>query len=155
MSLLVDEILPASLAGRLNDEQRQTVNDAPRDARLAALSNALGMNETDALAALSQASGFDIATNLEADQRSRGLLPARLVHDFQIIPIKRGQAAVGETPENSGDEAPRPTEPLHLATAWLPDATMDDWIRTFTPRPLAWHLAVPERVRQLITENFG
>ena len=155
MPLLLDEILPASLTGRLKDEQRQAVNDAPRDARLAALATALGMNEADALAALSQASGIDIATNLEADQRSRGLLPARLVHDFQIIPIKRGQGAAGETPENSGDEPPRPTEPLHLATAWLPDATMDDWIRTFTPRPLAWHLAVPERVRQLIIENFG
>ena len=32
---------------------------------------------------------------------------------------------------------------------------MDDWIRTFTPRPLCWHLAVPERVHQLIIENFG
>jgi general secretion pathway protein E len=32
---------------------------------------------------------------------------------------------------------------------------MADWLRTFTPRPLVWHLAVPERVHQLIIENFG
>ena len=45
--------------------------------------------------------------------------------------------------------------PLHIATAWLPDELMVDWLRTFTSRPLAWHLAVPERVHQLIIENFG
>jgi hypothetical protein len=32
---------------------------------------------------------------------------------------------------------------------------MSDWLRTFTPRPLVWHLAVPERIHQLIIENFG
>jgi type II secretory ATPase GspE/PulE/Tfp pilus assembly ATPase PilB-like protein len=32
---------------------------------------------------------------------------------------------------------------------------MEDWIRTFASRPLVWHLAVPERVHQLIIENFG
>eukprot|EP01031_Cornospumella_fuschlensis_P014946 gene14946-biopygen12631 len=32
---------------------------------------------------------------------------------------------------------------------------MGDWLRTFTPRPLVWHLAVPERIHQLIIENFG
>ena len=32
---------------------------------------------------------------------------------------------------------------------------MTDWLRTFTPRPLVWHLAVPERIHQLIIENFG
>ena len=32
---------------------------------------------------------------------------------------------------------------------------MADWMRTFTPRPLVWHLAIPERVHQLIIENFG
>jgi type II secretory ATPase GspE/PulE/Tfp pilus assembly ATPase PilB-like protein len=32
---------------------------------------------------------------------------------------------------------------------------MADWLRTFTARPLVWHLAVPERVHQLIIENFG
>ena len=31
--------------------------------------------------------------------------------------------------------------PLHLATAWLPDADMTDWLRTFTSRTLVWHLA--------------
>ena len=32
---------------------------------------------------------------------------------------------------------------------------MSDWIHTFTPRPVVWHLAVAERVHQLIVEHFG
>jgi len=147
MSVLAEDTLPAALAARLTDEQRQAVGDAPRGERLAALAAALGLAEADALAAVAAAAGLEIASNLEPDPGARGVLPARLVHDYQIIPIKRADA--------KADDPVLPTTPLHLAAAWLPDASMDDWIHTFTPRPLVWRLAVAERVRQLIIENFG
>src|ERR1039457_908720 len=158
--------LPGSLATRLTDEQRQAVLEAPRGSRLAALVAALGIDENEALSIAARAArgidetearhmgasppGLDIATNLETDPGARGLLPARLVHDFQIIPIRFGAQAPAE-----GESEPTPSTPLHLASAWPPDPAMADWLRTFTPRPLAWHLAVPERVHQLIIENFG
>ena len=148
MSAAVDpEVLPPALAGTLSDEQRQAVLEAPREKRLEALASALARPEPEVLAHLAQAAGLDVASNLETDPGARGLLPPRLVHEYQIIPIRHG-----ETPEQG---EPTPTTPLHIATAWLPDALMADWIRTFTARPLAWHLAVPERVHQLIIENFG
>ena len=149
MSELVQDILPQALAARLADDQRQALLEAPRGEKLAALMTALALPEDAALAALAAAAGLDIATNLETDPGARGLLPARLVHDFQIIPIRFGPAPKDEEPE------PTPATPLHLASAWIPDLSMADWLRTFTPRPLVWHLAAPERVRQLITENFG
>jgi general secretion pathway protein E len=142
--------LPDSIAARLTDDQRQAVLEAPRGQRLSALGAALGIEENAALAMVAEAAGLGIATNLETDPGARGLLPARLVHDFQIIPIRFGAAAPAEA-----DAEPTPSTPLHLASAWLPDASMADWLRTFTPRPLVWHLAVPERVHQLIIENFG
>ena len=148
--LTVQDSLPQALASRLTDEQRQAILEAPRGSRLAALVAALGAEENEALSALAKAAGLDIASNLETDPGARGLLPARLVHDFQIIPIRFGAPAPAE-----GDPEPTPSTPLHLATAWLPDPAMADWLRTFTPRPLVWHLAVPERVHQLIIENFG
>jgi type II secretory ATPase GspE/PulE/Tfp pilus assembly ATPase PilB-like protein len=153
----LDDALPSALAARLSDEQRQAVGDAPRGARLAALAAALGLAEGDALAALAAAAGLDIALNLETDPDARGVLPARLVHDFQIIPIRRAEAGAPQSPD--GGDRPEGAElarrPLHLASAWPPNAGMEDWIRTFTSRPLFWHLAVPERVHQLIIENFG
>ncbi len=148
MSVAVDgDILPAALAGALDEAQRQAVLEAPREKRLEALAAALGRPEPEVLTHLAQAAGLDVASNLETDPGARGLLPPRLVHEYQIIPIRIGEAAAVEEPSSS--------TPLHIATAWLPDGLMADWIRTFTPRPLTWHLAVPERVHQLIIENFG
>jgi type II secretory ATPase GspE/PulE/Tfp pilus assembly ATPase PilB-like protein len=152
MSTLATDPLPEALASRLNDEQRQALAEAGRQQRLAVLGGFLGKNENEMLEELAAAAGLGIALNLEPDPDARGLLPARLVYDYQIIPIRQGEAA----PENP-DAAPPPPDsvPLHLASAWLPDGTMADWLRTFTARPLVWHLAVPERVHQLIIENFG
>ncbi len=137
--------LPAALAARLTDASRQALLEAPRERRLATLAAALALAEPDALTALAAAAGLDVASNLEPDPGARGLLPGRLVHDYQIIPIRFAGA------DPAGAEPP----PLHLASAWLPDDVMNDWLRTFTPRPPVWHLAVPERVHQLILEHYG
>ena len=139
--------LPAALAARLDEAQRQALLEAPREKRLAVLAAALSLSEPETLTTLATAAGLDTASNLEPDPAARGLLPARLVHDYQIIPIRFGEPA----PAAAGPAL----DPLHLASAWLPDEVMNDWLRTFTPRPPVWHLAVPERVHQLIIENYG
>ena len=144
---VVAEVLPPALAGTLTEEQRQAVLEAPREKRLEALAAALGRPEPEVLVHLAQAAGLDVASNLETDPGARGLLPPRLVHEYQIIPIRHGEA-----PQET---EPAPSTPLHIAAAWTPDVLMADWIRTVTPRPLVWHLAGPERVHQLIIENFG
>src|SRR5687768_18494433 len=82
------EILPPSLAGTLTDEQRQAVIEAPREKRLEALAAALARPEAEVLNKLAAAASLDVASNLETDPDARGLLPARLVHEFQIIPIR-------------------------------------------------------------------
>ncbi|MDR1279624.1 MAG: GspE/PulE family protein, partial [Opitutaceae bacterium] len=58
-------------------------------------------------------------------------------------------------PPDTGPDAPPSPPPLHLATPWPPDLQIIDWIATFTPRPVTWHLSLAERVRQLIVENYG
>jgi len=141
--------LPAALDARLTDEQRVALAEALREKRLAVLSAALSLTEAETLGLLAEAASLDVATNLEIDPTARGLLPARLAHEFQIIPIRF------RTEAETVDAVAEAHAPLHLATAWLPDEVMTDWLRTFTARPLVWHLAVPERVHQLIIENYG
>ena len=143
MPAIATDYLPSSLASLLSEAQLNALVEAPRDKRLAIVAGALHLSEPATLTAVAAAARLDIASNLEADPDARGLLPARLVHDYQIIPIKRSEIA---------DITPAP---LHLATAWLPDGVMEDWLRTFTNRPPVWHMAVPERVHQLIIENYG
>jgi type II secretory ATPase GspE/PulE/Tfp pilus assembly ATPase PilB-like protein len=153
MTTLVQETLPTVFAGSLTDEQRQAIAEAPREKRLEILAAALGRPEPEVLTKLAAAVGLDVASNLETDPDARGLLPARLVHEYQIIPIRYTPASITEQAAVADGDASQ--LPLHLAAAWLPDETMADWLRTFTSRPLVWHLAVSERVHQLIIENFG
>ncbi len=144
--------IPAALEpllARLTPESRQLVLEAPRGDRLKTLATQLKMSEPETLIAVEAATGLDTATNLEADNEALGLLPARLVHDYQIVPIVYRRAASTRGTETNG------RTPLHLATAWPPDGVMVDWIRTFTPRPIAWHLGVPEKIHQLILQHFG
>ncbi|MDD3179896.1 MAG: ATPase, T2SS/T4P/T4SS family [Opitutaceae bacterium] len=152
MSAPVMELLPAPLAGLLTEEQRQRLCEAPRDKRLSLLAELLALEDNAALDELARLAGLDVARDLKADRAALGLLPSRLVHDYQILPL-----AVAETAAGTDSQAPfpLPRQPLHLASAWLPDAIMNDWIATFTARPLHWHLATPDRVRQLIIENYG
>ena len=92
MPALLQDTLPESLATRLTEEQRLSVFEAPRGLRLASLDAALGTDENATLLMAAGAAGIDVAANLETDPGARGLLPARLVHDFQIIPIRHGAA---------------------------------------------------------------
>jgi len=154
VNVLTQDLLPPALAGRLTEEQRQSVLEAPRGQRVATVAGALGMTEPDALALVATAAGLDIATEIRPDRASLSLMPARLVHDYQVVPIAPPGEAVAEDAEAAPPE-PAPTQVLHLAAAWPANDTVLDWIRTFTPRPLSWHLALPDRVHQLIIEHYG
>ncbi len=148
MPALTTENLPPPLAARLDDAQRQAVLEAPRGQRVKALAAALQLSEPDALATLAQDAQLDLASDLEADTTAIGLFPARLVHDFQVVPIAIDRAK----PDAQASTA---ATPLHLAAAWPPDDVVADWARTFTPRPLVWHLGVAEKIHHLILQHFG
>jgi type II secretory ATPase GspE/PulE/Tfp pilus assembly ATPase PilB-like protein len=155
MNALVQESLPSALAERLTEEQRQAVLEAPRGQRMAAVAAALMLNEAQVLTLVAGTAGLEIATDIRPDRASLSLLPGRLVHDFQIVPI----SAHGATEPAEGEDQ-TPTQPdsrtvLHLAAAWPPNEGIVDWVRTFTPRQLKWYLAQPDRVHQLIIEHFG
>src|ERR1017187_2216120 len=137
MNALIQEALPTAIAERLTEEQRQAVLEAPRGQRVTTLAAALGQSEGDVIALIAGAAGLGIATDIKPDRASLTLLPGRLVHDYQIVPL----AAPGAVePEGSPPSLPPDSKTvLHLAASWPPNETILDWIRTFTPRPLRWH----------------
>src|SRR4051812_8897851 len=83
----ISPALPAVFSDRLTDEQKQLVFEAPRGQRLKILSAELKATEPETLASLAIASGVTVASNLEADHSALSLFPARLVHDYQAVPI--------------------------------------------------------------------
>jgi len=153
MVLPTGDSLPGFLADRLDEEQIPAVLEAARHERVGTLAGLLEEPESTILSAIAADTRIDIASDLQADPLSLRLLPARLVHEYQVLPIARGPRPDPDAAEPPPE--PSPDTPLHLATAWLPNDVMADWIRTFTPRPIVWHLAHAERVHQLIVEHFG
>ena len=142
-----------ALLDRLTPEQRQAVLESSRRERMKILSVHLKVSEPEALTAVEVATGMNVAYNLEADDAALGLFPARLVHEYQLVPIL--YKPDGHTPPPTKPDPNDPEAPLHLATAWPPDDVIADWVRTFTPRPIVWHLGVPEKIHQLILQHFG
>ncbi len=120
--------------------QIQGIIEAPRGRRLALLAQARNLTEEAALAGLAAACELETTTTFQVDTASLPLFPARLVHDFQIIPVK------------SGKDSP---DTLCLVTVWPPDDDLIDWLALFTARPLGWRLAAPEKVQKLILEHYG
>ncbi|MEZ5414234.1 MAG: GspE/PulE family protein [Opitutaceae bacterium] len=134
------DFLTAGPAAGLRDEARQAIAAAPRSDRLEEYAKAIGRAPKEALAELAATTGLAIAGELRIDEAAKPILPARLAADFQVVPLK-----VNDSPETE----------LHLAVSWPPDDTLADWVRTFTPRELRWHLAPPDKVQQLIRDNYG
>jgi general secretion pathway protein E len=132
--------LPPELSARLAETDLRQLNEAPRAGRLDILARALGVSPETALTELATASDLPAVTMPQVAEAVLPLLPARLAHDFQAIPI----AINGE----SSEEFP-------VAISWLPEPHMAAWIATFTPRRVAWHLADPAQVRQLIATHYG
>ena len=124
-------------------EQRRRLLEAPRGERQDLLAALQGLDPGQVVPDLARRSGLPIAQPVAPDPAALPLLPARLVHDYQVLPI---------LPPTGADA---PADTLHLATVWPPDADMRDWIAIFTPRPVRWHLAPADRVRQLVVENYG
>jgi general secretion pathway protein E len=135
----LDDTLPAALASRLSETALKALRESVREKRLALLAAGLGLDEAGALAALAKATDLPVSESPQIDRDALSVLPARLAHEFQVVPIF----------------SPEPNGTLHLATPWPPDEVIVDWIVTFTPCPLAWHIAPADRVQALINENYG
>ncbi len=137
---LVAEPLPPALDSRLDEAGHRQLVETPRAGRLEVLARLLGVSEEQALAELAAASGLPVAPAPQAAEPLLELLPARLAHDFQAVPLA--------VPDQSPDD-------LALATSWPPGPDLSAWIATFTPRRLHWHLAEAGQVRQLIAAHYG
>ena len=132
--------LPAALAARLSDETRAAYEESGRDARFRLLAQGLGLDEAGLLKALSDETGLPVLEEPAADPEGVKILPARLAGEAQVVPVRFPGAEEGR---------------LHLASPLPPDPDVADWVATFAPRRPVWHLAPPERVASLITENYG
>ncbi|MEY4271280.1 MAG: hypothetical protein RL250_146 [Verrucomicrobiota bacterium] len=132
--------LPRALAEKLGDDVRAAFAEAPREARFKLLAQALNLDEAALLAELARLTGLEVLEEPAIDAEGLKILPARIASEAQVVPT-----ILAGSPEGR----------LNLVTALPPDAATMDWVATFTARRPKWFLAPPERVAQLINENYG
>ncbi|MEX2382800.1 MAG: GspE/PulE family protein [Opitutales bacterium] len=123
---------------RLTEEQRLQIESLPRQKRLTALAEIMGVSEQEALTEMAQAYELPVLLPEEAALKLAADLPARLLSEYQCLPAKEGDNGT-----------------LHLTTVWPPDPEMDEWIYALCGKEVAWSLAPPEKINNFITQHFG
>ena len=139
-TLAVRHGLPSALLQRLSPEALQTIAETAREQRFKILASQLNLTEAALLAALASATGLAVLDEPAVDSQGTKILPARLAAEAQVIPVLLPGAKEGR---------------LALVSPLPPDLETADWVATFTDQRPQWFLAAPERVAQLITENYG
>ncbi len=149
---MIDAPLHPNLAERLAPADRKTLEETPLAQRPAALAHALGLPEQTAMTTLAATTNLPFLDSPQADTDSLQIFPARLAQEFQFVPV-RTETTV--TADHAVTDTAAPNSNLHLATIWPPDAIVADWVATFTPRPITWHLSPADRIQQLLNDNYG
>jgi type II secretory ATPase GspE/PulE/Tfp pilus assembly ATPase PilB-like protein len=127
----------------LSDEQRAAIDELPRAHRLERLASLLKIDVTDAQARLSNESGMPVVTPDRFDLEQLEKLPVRIVNEYHCIPV---------TPPD-GEEVSSGS--ITLATGWLPEPLMDEWIFASCGLDTRWVLANADKITNFITQNLG
>lgn len=141
----------------LSPEALQAVQEAPRAERLITLAGHLGVTPDAALALLAQTARLPVLADPAIDPDHLRLFPGRLVHEYQLVPVKIAASSSPVALTRAATDAETAAEPteLRLATPWPPTLEIRDWLSTFTALPVVWHLAPADRVKELIVANYG
>lgn len=130
----------------LDEEQRLSVERAPLAERVSLLAGLHQTSDEEVLQNIAEASNLPLIREIELIENPTAILPLRLIHEYQCVPVQGPGNGVQEEASNRA---------LPLVTLWPPDEKMDRWIYAICGRLPEWHLGNPEQVVQTITEHFG
>ncbi|ADE55689.1 GspE/PulE family protein [Coraliomargarita akajimensis] len=144
----------SALYSGLSEEQRDEIEALPRAERIAQIATLQGKATKAKVIEVAQLADIPVLSDIELVDNPTSVLPLRLIHEYQCLPVHTGTAELDETPEDD-DSVPNADGPLQLVTLWPPDETMNRWIYAVCGRPAEWHLGDPELVSNTITQRFG
>ena len=128
------ELLTASLdAG-----QKTMLAEAQRSAKPALLARFRRESEAETAARLASACKMELLKEFAPAEKATGLLPARLIHEYQAVPTSESTDACAV-----------------LATCWPPAPGMEEWIYAATGKSVKWKLCEAKTVVNTITQRFG
>ena len=131
---------PAPFLASLEPDQRSTISEAPRQNRLPLLAQLIRKPESETLQQLADDAGMDLREDFELPEDASEILPLRIMHEYQCLPLARE------------DEA---EEELSLVTVWPPTPEMDEWIYAVSGKEPRWFLGPANRISDTITQRYG
>lgn len=133
---------PNRIFENLDPNTQETINALPRAERLLQLAIMQSKSTKHMVQEIAQASGLDVIESIELVDNPTAVLPLRLIHEYQCVPIRHSEGS-----END--------QSIPLVTLWPPDERMDRWIFAVSGRKPDWRLGDPDQVIHTITQRFG
>ncbi|MEM7791886.1 MAG: GspE/PulE family protein [Verrucomicrobiota bacterium] len=128
----------------LTEEQREEIELLPRSERIEQIAALKQQPTRELVQSFAEITGLPVVENIEPIENPTSVLPLRLIHEYQCVPVQ----------QSVSDENPTDT-PIKLVTLWPPDEKMDRWIYAVSGRMPEWHLGSPDQVINTITQRFG
>ena len=146
----------AKLYQGIDEEDRLAIEAMPRAERLPQIATLQNVATREKVMEIAELSGLPYLEDIDLVDNPAGILPLRLINEYQCVPIKNGQSKV-EKEASSDETGPDTSEdaPIPLVTLWPPDQRMDRWIYAACGRQPKWYLGDPEHVSNTITQRFG
>ncbi len=143
---------PATLYRDLDDEQRSLIEALPASERLAQVATLQNRPTRAVVEETARSAGLPLLEQFELVSNPTSVLPLRLIHEYQCLPVVPGNRDKVPVDEDSAD---LPGAPIPLVTLWPPDERMNRWIYASCGRVPEWFLGLPEEVSNTITQRFG
>ncbi len=131
----------------LDEDQLVQIGDARRSEKLERLAALTEQSVVDVLSLASDALDLDIVSHESFNLKGMRSIPVRILHEFHCVPVSE----VGADSEEEVDA----DAPLILATSWMVDDVMDDWVFAACGKRPEWRLGNPDRISKFITQNLG
>ena len=108
------------LYSNLTEQQRSAVISLPRSERLVQIASIKNVEVSELVALLAELSGLPVAKNIELVENPSAVLPLRLIHEYQCIPVQSNEKIDSESQSDASTVDTNIT-PLRLVTLWPPE----------------------------------
>lgn len=123
----------AYLEGNLGDADAEEVFKLPMHRRAQYVLERTELSEMEIARALSEASGFGLVEEFDADASAKDALPLSFISRYQCLPTTKGEIAV----------------------SWPPSEDMQKWAAALSDTPPVWKIATANAVDEKISQLFG
>ncbi|HTB62545.1 MAG TPA: GspE/PulE family protein, partial [Opitutales bacterium] len=125
---------------QLDEEKQASLRDTPLADRQRRLADLTGSTPPEVLKRMCELTKLAHTEELKLIPNATKVIPLRLVHEYQCLPIENDKLAPDE---------------VALATVWPPEPHWDAWVRAVSGKRPVWVLGPADKIANLVTQSFG